>query len=58
MTAPREFGMPVQQQVCSLIEAIGYLSTATTPEEVLTKMHSAANKLMSAEGVVIIRRSG
>lgn len=58
MTAPRELGTPVQQQVYSLIEAIGYLSTATTPEEVLTKMRSAANKLMSAEGIVIIRRSG
>ena len=58
MTAPRELGTSVQQQVYSLIEAIGYLATATTPEEVLTKMRSAAKKLMSAKGIVIIRRSG
>ena len=58
MFAPHELGTPIQRQFYSFVEAIGFLSTAMTAEEVLTTIRSAANDLMSARGIVILRRSG
>ena len=58
MFAPHELGTPIQRQFYSFVEAIGFLSTAMTAEEVLPTIRSAANDLMSARGIVILRRSG